>query len=386
MSEQNHRFATLAIHAGQRPDPTTGAIMPPVYQTSTYVQPALGEPLGGYEYARVTNPTRDALQANVAALEGGRYGAAFASGLAAIEAIVKRLSAGDHVISEENTYGGTPRMFNSVLARLGIEFTYVDARDPDTIRRAIRPNTRLIHLETPTNPMMRITDLAEAAQIGRDARIPTCVDNTFASPYNQRPLELGIDVVVHSTTKYLNGHSDVVGGLVVTNDDGWAEHLQYMQKAVGAVPGPMDAWLTLRGTKTLAVRMETHNRNGQAMAEFLAEHPGVRAVNYPGLPSHPQHELATRQMRGFSGMISMELGSLERARAVVESTRIFALAESLGGVESLIGHPAMQTHAAVPAAQRAAMGITDGLVRLSVGIEDIQDLIEDIAGALDSAP
>lgn len=385
MTDREQRFATRAIHAGQRPDPTTGAIMPPVYQTSTYVQPRLGEPIDGYEYARVTNPTRDALQGNVAALEGGRYGAAFGSGMAAIEAIVKRLSAGDHVVSEENTYGGTPRMFNTILGRLGIEFTYVDARDPSRIRDAIRPNTRLIYLETPTNPMMRITDLAAAAEVGRDAGVPTCVDNTFASPYNQRPLEFGIDVVVHSTTKYLNGHSDVVGGMVVTSDDDWAEHLYYMQKAGGAVPGPMDAWLTLRGTKTLAVRMEAHNRNGMAMAEFLAEHPKVEAVNYPGLTSHPQHDLAARQMHGFTGMISVELGSMERAKATVEATRIFSLAESLGGVESLIGHPALQTHAAVDPERRAAMGISDGLIRLSVGIEDIHDLIEDVAGALDAA-
>jgi cystathionine beta-lyase/cystathionine gamma-synthase len=382
----SHRFATRAIHAGQRPDPTTGAIMPPVYQTSTYVQPELGQPKHGYEYARVTNPTRDALQANVAALEGGRYGAAFGSGLAAIEAIVKKLSVGDHVVSEENTYGGTTRMFNTILARLGIEFTYVDGRDLDALRNAIRPETRLIHLETPTNPMMRITDLEAAAAIGKEAGVPTCVDNTFASPYNQRPLELGIDIVVHSTTKYLNGHSDVVGGMVVTSDEEWGEHLYYMQKAAGAVPGPMDAWLTLRGTKTLAVRMDAHNRNGLAMAEFLAEHPKVEAVNYPGLPDHPQHQLAARQMKGFTGMISIELGSLERARATVESTRIFSLAESLGGVESLIGHPAMQTHAAVDPDRRNAMGITDGLVRLSVGIEDIDDLIDDVEQALDQAP
>ena len=381
--DQQQRFATRAIHAGQQPDPTTGAIMPPVYQTSTYVQPALGEPLQGYEYARVTNPTRDALQANVAALEGGTHGAAFASGLAAIEAIVKKLSAGDHVVSEENTYGGTTRMFNTVLARLGIQFTYVDSRDPDNIRNAIRRETRLIHLETPTNPMMRLCDLAAAAAIGRENGIATCVDNTFASPYNQRPLELGIDMVVHSTTKYLNGHSDVVGGMVVTSDDEWGEHLYYMQKAAGAVPGPMDSWLVLRGTKTLAVRMEAHNRNGQAMAEFLAEHPAVKGVNYPGLPSHPQHELARRQMKGFTGMISVELGSLEAARTVVQSTRIFSLAESLGGVESLIGHPAMQTHAAVAPEQRNAMGISDGLIRLSVGIEDIEDLKADIGQALD---
>ncbi len=385
MTDKQPGFATRAIHAGQRPDPTTGAIMPPIYQTSTYVQPALGEPLQGYEYARVTNPTRDALQANVAALEGARHGACFASGLAAIEAVVKKLSAGDHVVSEENTYGGTTRMFNTVLARLGITFTFVDSRDPDAIRAAIRPNTKLMHLETPTNPMMRLTDLAAAAEIGRAAGVTTCVDNTFATPYNQRPLELGIDVVVHSTTKYLNGHSDVIGGIVLTSDDEWAEHLHYIQKAAGAVPGPMDAWLTLRGTKTLAVRMEAHNRNGMAMAEFLADHAKVERVNYPGLPSHPQHQLATRQMKGFTGMLSVELGSMERARTVVQSTRIFALAESLGGVESLIGHPAMQTHAAVAPERRRAMGISDGLIRLSVGIEDIDDLRDDIAAALDAA-
>ena len=381
----DHHFATRAIHAGQRPDPTTGAIMPPIYQTSTYVQPALGEPKEGYEYARVSNPTRDALQANVAALEGGRYGAAFSSGLAAIEAIIKRLSAGDHVVSEENTYGGTTRMFDTVLARLGIEFTYVDTRDIDAIGAALRPETRLILLETPTNPMMRVADLAAAAELGRAKGITTVVDNTFASPYNQRPLELGIDVVVHSTTKYLNGHSDVVGGIVVTDDDEWGQHLYYMQKAVGAVPGPMDCWLTLRGTKTLAARMDAHNRNGLMVAEFLAAHPDVEAVHYPGLPSHPQHELARRQMSGFTGMLSIELGSMERARAVVEGTEIFSLAESLGGVESLIGHPALQTHAAVAPDRRAAMGITDGLVRLSVGIEHPDDLIRDMAQALDRA-
>ncbi len=385
MTGKQPGFATRAIHAGQSPDPTTGAIMPPIYQTSTYVQPALGQPRDGYEYARVSNPTRDALQANVAALEGARHGASFASGLAAIEAVVKKLSAGDHVVSEENTYGGTTRMFDTVLARLGIEFTYVDSRDPDAIRSAIRPNTKLIHLETPTNPMMRLTDLEAAAVIGRDAGVTTCVDNTFATPYNQRPLELGIDLVVHSTTKYLNGHSDVIGGIVLTSDEEWAEHLYYLQKAAGAVPGPMDAWLTLRGTKTLAVRMEAHNRNGMAMAEFLAGHPKVERVNYPGLPSHPQHGLAKRQMTGFTGMLSVELGSMERARSVVQATKIFALAESLGGVESLIGHPAMQTHAAVDPERRRAIGISDGLVRLSVGIEDIDDLRDDIAQALDAA-
>lgn len=386
MTDKDLRFATRAIHAGQRPDPTTGAIMPPIYQTSTYVQPALGEPIAGYEYARVTNPTRHALEANVAALESGRHGIAFGSGLAAIEAIVKKLSAGDHVVSEENTYGGTTRMFRTILARLGIEFTFIDSRDPDAIRKAIRPETRLLYLETPTNPMMRLTDLEAAVAISREHGIPTCVDNTFASPYNQRPLELGIDLVVHSATKYLNGHSDVIGGIAVTSNDEWAEHLYYMQKAAGAVPGPMDAWLTLRGTKTLAVRMEAHNRNGQALAEWLEGHSKVEQVYYPGLTSHPQHELARRQMKGFTGMISIELGGMDRARAVVQATRVFALAESLGGVESLIGHPAVMTHASVPPERRAAMGISDGLVRLSVGIEDIEDLREDLAQALDAAP
>lgn len=382
MTDNRHHFATRAIHAGQRPDPTTGAIMPPIYQTSTYVQEALGKPRAGYEYARVQNPTRHALQANVAALEGGRHGAAFATGLAAIEAVVKRLSAGDHVVTEENTYGGTTRMFQHVLSRLGIEFTFVDSRDTDQIRDAIRPNTKLVHLETPTNPMMRLTDLPAAAAVAHAAGALVCVDNTFATPYNQRPLELGADIVVHSTTKYLNGHSDVVGGMAVTNDDDVAEELYFLQKSAGAVPGPMDCWLVLRGTKTLHVRMEAHNRNGLAVAEFLEQHPKVEQVNYPGLASHPQHELAKRQMHGFTGMLSLELGSPERARELVEGTRIFALAESLGGVESLIGLPALQTHASVPAERRAAMGITDSLVRLSVGIEDINDLLEDLDQAL----
>lgn len=382
MTDERHRFGTRAVHAGQRPDPTTGAIMPPVYQTSTYVQDALGQPRLGYEYARVQNPTREAMEANIAALEGGKHGIAFSSGLAAIEAVVKRLSAGDHVISEENTYGGTPRLFTQVLARFGIEFTFVDSRDPDAVRDAIRPNTKLIHLETPTNPLMRICDLGAIGAIAREKGIHVMVDNTFASPYNQRPLELGATIVVHSSTKYLNGHSDVVGGIVVTNDDDVADDLRFLQKAAGAVPGPWDAWLVLRGTKTLHVRMERHNSNGQRIAEFLEAHPAVERVYYPGLPSHPQHELAKRQMRGFTGMISMELGTAERARKVVESTRIFALAESLGGVESLIGHPASQTHAAVPPEKRADMGLTDSLVRLSVGIEDVEDLIEDLDQAL----
>ncbi len=376
------RFGTRAVHAGQTPDPVAGAVMPPVYQTSTYVQPRLGEPLHGYEYARVQNPTREALEANVAALESGRHGIAFASGMAAIEAVVKRLSAGDHVIYEENVYGGTHRMFQQVFARLGLEFTPLDTRDPEAVRAALRPNTKLIHIETPTNPMMRLSDIPAIAAIANEAGCLLAVDNTFASPYNQRPLELGAHIVLHSSTKYLNGHSDVVGGIAVTNDDTVADELHFMQKATGGVPGPWDAWLVLRGTKTLHLRMERHNANGQAVAEFLATHPAVEQVYYPGLPDHPQHALAKRQMRGFTGMVSLELGSLDRARTFAEGTRLFALAESLGGVESLIGHPAMMTHASVPKAMRERMGVSDGLVRLSVGIEDIDDLLEDLDQAL----
>jgi len=382
MSESQLGFGTRAVHAGQTPDPTTGAIMPPVYQTSTYVQDALGEPRRGYEYARVQNPTREAMEANIAALEGGRHGAAFASGLAAIEAILKRLSAGDHVVSEENLYGGTHRMFTRVLARLGISFTFVDTADPQQVRDALRPETRMVYIETPTNPMMRVADIAAIASIAHDAGVILVVDNTFASPYNQRPLELGADIVVHSSTKYLNGHSDVIGGIAITNDDDIAADLHFMQKATGGVPGPWDSWLVLRGTKTLHLRMEAHNRNGMMVAQYLEQHPAVERVYYPGLPSHPQHELARRQMRGFTGMVSMELGSLERARRVLERTRIFALAESLGGVESLIGHPVTMTHASVPSERRKAMGVTDGLVRLSVGIEDPEDLIADLDQAL----
>jgi cystathionine gamma-lyase len=377
-----HRFGTLAIHAGQQPEETTGAIMPPIFQTSTYVQPKLGEPKGGYEYARVQNPTREAMEANIAALEAGSHGMAFASGMAAIGAIVQRLSVGDHVIYEENVYGGTHRFFDKVMRRLGVDFTAVDSSDPQRVADALRDNTRLIHLETPTNPMMRLSDLTAIVGIAKERGVQVVVDNTFASPYNQRPLEFGVDMVVHSTTKYLNGHSDVVGGIVVTSDAAIAEELRFLQKAAGAVPGPWDSWLVMRGTKTLHVRMEAHNRNGQRIAEWLVEQLGAERVFYPGLASHPQHELAKRQMRGFTGMISVELGSLERATRFVEGTRLFALAESLGGVESLIGHPAIMTHASVPREMRDRMGVSDGLVRLSVGIEDVEDLLEDLDNAL----
>jgi cystathionine gamma-lyase len=374
-------FGTRAVHAGQRPDPTTGAIMPPIYQTSTYVQPELGRHLG-YEYARVQNPTREALEGNLASLEGGRHGIAFSSGLAAIEAVVKRLSAGDHVVSEENTYGGTNRMFVKVLSRLGVDFTFVDSRDPDRVREAFRPGTKLLHLETPTNPMMRLSDLGAMVEIAHERDALVLVDNTFATPFNQRPLEFGADFVAHSTTKYLNGHSDVVGGALVVSDDALAEELHFIRKSTGAVPGPMDAWLVLRGTKTLHLRMRAHNANGTAVARFLEAHPAVEATHYPGLPSHPQHELAKRQMSGFTGMVSAELGSGERAKRFVDRTRVFALAESLGGVESLIGVPALMTHASVAPERRAAMGVTDGLVRLSVGIEDEADLLQDLEDAL----
>jgi len=359
--------------------------MPPIYQTSTYVQPELGRHLG-YEYARVQNPTREALEGNLAGLEGGAHGIAFASGLAAIEAVIKTLDAGDHVVSEENTYGGTNRMFTRVLARLGIQFTFVDSRDPQQVRDAFRPETRLLHLETPTNPMMRLCDLTAMAEIAHEHEALVMVDNTFATPYNQRPLEFGADIVVHSTTKYLNGHSDVIGGALVLNDDELAEAIHFVRKSTGAVPGPMDAWLVLRGTKTLHVRMRAHNENGLAVARFLEEHPAIEAVHYPGLPSHPQHELAQAQMSGFTGMVSAELGSGERAKRFVDRTRLFALAESLGGVESLIGVPAIMTHASVPPDRRDAMGVTDGLVRLSVGIEDIDDLLEDLGQALEGLP
>lgn len=383
-SNQSKKFGTLAIHAGQTPEPRTGAIMTPVFQTSTYVQPELGRHTG-YEYARTQNPTREALEGNIAALEGGRHGIAFASGLAALDTLAKSLSAGDHVVSGEGVYGGSYRLFDKVFSRLGIEFTFVDSSDVDAIAGAIRPNTRLIHIETPTNPMMRLTDLARASEVAREAGAILSVDNTFASPFNQRPLEFGADVVLHSTTKYLNGHSDVVGGMLVLNDDELHDRLRFLQNAAGGVPGPWDSWLVLRGTKTLHLRMRAHNENGQRIAEWLTSQDIVQTVHYPGLPSHPQHELAARQMKGFTGMISIEMGSKEKARAVLENVEIFALAESLGGVESLIGHPAMMTHASVPEDRRARLGITEGLVRLSCGVEDVDDLLEDLDRALSAA-
>ena len=380
---QNARFATLAVHAGQSPEVTTGAIMPPIFQTSTYVQPAIGEPLGGiYDYARVANPTREALERNVAGIESGKHGVAFASGLAAIECVLKTLSSGDHIVTEENTYGGTTRMFTRVFERLGLEFTYVDSRDPEMVAAAMKPNTKLVHVETPTNPMMRIADIKAIADIAHAGGALMMVDNTFASPFNQRPLELGADVTVHSTTKYMNGHSDIIGGVLAVRDDALAEEIMFVRKSTGAVPGPMDAWLCLRGLKTLHVRMAAHNENGMKIARWLESHAKIDQVFYPGLESHEQHDLAKKQMSGFTGMVSVDVGSLERARAIVEHTKLFQLAESLGGVESLISVPSLMTHASVPAERRLRMGVTDGLVRLSCGIEHCDDLIADLDQAL----
>ncbi len=373
-------FGTRAIHAGQRPEPLAGAIMTPVYLTSTYVQDGLGRHKG-YEYARGKNPTREALERNVAALEGARHGFAFASGTACVDSLMKLFRAGDHIVCGENVYGGTFRLFERLLAPLGLCFTYVDTRDPERIAEACTPRTVAVLVETPTNPLMRITDLAAAAEAAHQAGALLIVDNTFATPYFQQPFRHGADIVFHSTTKYLNGHSDMVGGLAVVQDDALAERLAFIQNAAGAVPGPFDCWLALRGTKTLHLRMPRHDENGRQVAAWLADRLGPERVIYPGLPSHPQHELAKRQMTGYGGMITVDLGTRERAARVLERTRIFSLAESLGGVESLVSHPASMTHASVPPDQRARLGITDGLIRLSCGVEDIGDLLTDLEHA-----
>ena len=375
------KFSTLAIHAGQEPDPATGAVSVPIYQTSTYAQEGIGKHKG-FEYARTQNPTRLALERNLAALEGGRFGYGFASGMAAINAVMTLLSAGDHTIVSDNTYGGTFRLFDKVLRRFGLEFTYVDASEPQNVEDAARAETRAVFIETPTNPVMSLVDIASVADITRRRGIRLVVDNTFMSPYFQRPLELGADIVVHSTTKYLNGHSDSVGGAVILNDEEDARRMAFIQNSAGAILSPMDAFLIMRGTKTLAVRMRQHDENGRSVAQFLSEHPGVRKVYYPGLKSHPHHDLARRQMSGFGGMISFETGSLGNASRVLESVRVCTLGESLGGVETLISHPATMTHASVPEIERNRLGITDGLVRISVGIEDIEDIVADLDQAL----
>ena len=385
MSWNESRFETRAIHAGQDPEAGTGAVVVPIYQTSTFAQPAPGEHLG-HEYTRTSNPTRDALQTALAALEEGRHGLCFASGLAATNAVIATLSAGDHVIAMDDMYGGTFRLFDKVWTRHGLTFSYVDLRDGDAFEAAVTPQTRLLWIETPTNPMMKLADIQDLARRAHKHGILVAVDNTFATPWLQQPLALGADLVVHSTTKYIGGHSDSVGGAVVVNDDELQARIAFTQNASGGTPGPFDSWLTLRGVKTLAVRMERHCDNAERVAAWLEAHPRVRVVHYPGLKSFPQHDLASRQMRRYGGMVTASLdGDLAAARAFLSAARVFTLAESLGGVESLIEHPAIMTHASVPADRRAELGIDDGLVRLSVGIEHIDDLLADLDQALKAA-
>jgi len=374
-------FATRAIHTGQEPDPLTGAVSVPIYPTSTYVQEEIGKNKG-YEYARVSNPTRDRLETNLAALEGGTSSRVFASGMAAINAIASMLKAGDHVVAGHNLYGGTPRLFNQVLVNFGLTFTYVDTSELSNVERALQKNTRLLFLETPTNPLMELCDLRAICELSHRHNVEVVVDNTFMSPYFQRPIELGADMVVHSTTKFLNGHSDGLGGVVVCTKPEQAEKLAFLQKAAGAILSPFECWLILRGVKTLAVRMLQHDCNGRKVADYLSKHNKVQKVFYPGLPDHPQHELAKRQMSGFGSMIAFETGSLDNANKMLRKVRVCSLAESLGGVETLISHPATMTHAGVGEEGRRKIGITDGMVRISVGIEDVDDILADLEQAL----
>ena len=377
--DTRYGFETRAIHAGQEPDPTTGSVNVPVYLTSTYVQDKLGQHKG-YEYSRTGNPTRTALEECVASLEEGKYGLAFSTGMGAETTIMYLFSPGDHIVVSNDVYGGTYRLFERVLARYGLCFSYIDMTDPQSVREHMRENTKAVWIETPSNPLMKLIDIAAVSAIAKEHGARVIVDNTFASPYGQQPLVLGADIVVHSTTKYLGGHSDVVGGVLVTSDEEDYEQLKYLQNAVGAVPGPLDCFLVLRGIKTLAVRMRMHEANALQIARFLEQHPAVERVRYPGLPSHPQHDLAGKQMRCFGGMISFDVkGGLEQARCIVEKTRIFALAESLGGVESLIEHPGIMTHASVA---NSPLQVPDNLVRLSVGIENAEDLIRDLSTAM----
>lgn len=374
-------FSTTAIHAGNEPDPTTGAVSVPIYQTSTYAQDGLGRHKG-YEYARTQNPTRAALEANLAALENTKYGFAFASGMSAIDAVLRLVKAGEHVIVSDNTYGGTYRLFSRVLSNYGIEFDYVDTSDAANVEAELRPNTRMVYVETPTNPVMVVTDLQAVSDVAHKAGARVVCDNTFLSPYLQRPTEFGVDIVIHSTTKYLNGHSDGIGGAVLLDNEDDAAYLGFIQNSVGAILSPFDSFLVLRGTKTLAVRMRQHDESGRAVAAFLEEHPRVEKLYYPGSLSHRQHDLAKRQQRGFGGMVSFDVGSLQNAQTVLEAVRVCTLAESLGGVESLISHPATMTHASILPETRARIGITDGLVRISVGLEDTEDIIADLDQAL----
>ena len=378
-------FATRAIHAGQEPDPATGAVVVPIYQTSTFAQDALGKHRG-YEYSRTGNPTRAALEQCIAALEGGAHGLAFASGMAAEATVMQLLKPGDHTLAVDDLYGGSYRLFRRVLEPMGLTFSFVDGSDLTAVERAMTDRTRMVWIESPTNPLLKLVDINAVSKLAHARQALLVADNTFMSPYFQRPLSLGADIVVHSATKYLGGHSDVIGGTLVVNRDDLFERLAFLQNAVGGVPGPMDAWLVLRGLKTLAIRMREHDRNARLVAAFLSEHPKVARVFYPGLPKNPQRELAQRQMSGFGGMISFEVkGGLEPARRVVERTQLFTLAESLGGVESLIELPAVMTHASIPAETRRAHGVADGLVRISVGIEDVADLISDLDRALAQA-
>jgi cystathionine beta-lyase/cystathionine gamma-synthase len=378
------KFATKAVRAGIKPDPTTGAIVPPIYQTATYVLEEVGKNKG-FDYTRASNPTRAVLEENLASLEGGKYGVSFASGLSAVDAVTRSmLSPGDHVVSSDDVYGGVSRMFNQIHKRFGLEFTYVDSSTTENVEKAIRPETKMIWLETPTNPLLRVTDLEAVARIGREHGIPTAVDPTFATPALLRPLEYGIDIVVHSTTKYLSGHNQIIGGAVITNNEEYFLKFKFFQKSIGAVSSPFDCWLTLLGVKTLPLRMEKHSANGMVVAKYLEKHPKVERVSYPGLPSHPRHDVAKRQMSAFSGMITFELvGGIESGRTLMNSVKLCSLAESLGAVETMITHPATMTHADVPKEEREARGLTDGLVRISVGIEDVEDIIADLDQALD---
>jgi cystathionine gamma-lyase/cystathionine beta-lyase/cystathionine gamma-lyase/homocysteine desulfhydrase len=377
----NRGFATRAIHIGQEPDPSTGAVTVPIFATSTYVQEEIGKNKG-YEYARVSNPTRTRLEENLAALEGGTSAHVFASGMAAITAMLTMMKSGDHIVCGSNVYGGVPRLFNQVLAHYGLQFTYVDTSDLKAVEAALRPNTKLVHIETPTNPLMTVTDISAVAKIAHARGIELSVDNTFMSPYFQKPIALGADIVMHSTTKFLNGHSDGLGGVLVCTKPQHKETFAFVQKCTGGILSPFESWLILRGVKTLAVRMEQHDRNGREVAAFLNEHKKVKKVFYPGLPEHPQHELAKRQMSGFGAMITFETGSFENAKKMLRKVRVCSLGESLGGVETLISHPATMTHAALGEKGRAEIGLTDGMVRISVGIEDVEDIIGDLNHAL----
>ena len=382
MTAKRTGFSTRAIHDGQEPEALTGAVGVPIYATSTYQQDELGKPRLGYEYSRVSNPTRDRLETNLASLEGGVAARVFASGMAAVTALCQTMQAGDNVVAGDNLYGGTPRFFNQVMAKFGVTFTYVDTTNPENVSGAIKSNTRFIFLETPTNPLMSLTDITAVSEVAHGKGAQVIVDNTFMSPYFQRPLELGADMVMHSTTKFLNGHSDGLGGVIVCSTDTQAAKLAFIQKASGGIMSPFESWLILRGVKTLAVRMKQHDINGRVVAAYLDKHPKVEKVFYPGLAAHPQHELAKRQMTGFGSMITFETGSLENAKKMLKQVKVCVLAESLGGVETLISHPASMTHAALGEEGRAKIGLTDGMVRISVGIEEVDDILADLEQAL----